>query len=200
MLGSQISNAAKNNLLDGGLKTLLPQITEKFAPKIQGISGFLKYLPAISGIIGSSIDALTTYSIAKAAQSQFLGEIIKQESFCKMQEQRIKLLINMAHIDNELAKKEEILIQKLINNSDLSEEKKSELSTLIPEPIPLKIDFSVFKEEKAYAVNMITSLISIINADGTIHPSERLYLMEIAKEVSVDKEEVTAIIESCHIK
>lgn len=138
MLGSQISGITKKKMLEGGLNTLLPKIAEKLAPKMLGTSGLLKCIPAISGIIGSSIDALTTYGIVKAAQNQFLGSIIKQESFCKMQEQRIRLLINMAHIDNELAKEEEILIQQLINNSDFSEEKNPNYQLLSQNQHPSK--------------------------------------------------------------
>ncbi|WP_018665768.1 TerB family tellurite resistance protein [Bacteroides gallinarum] len=200
LLGAQASSVAKKKMLEGGLKSLLPKIAEKLAPKMLGTSGLLKCIPVVSGVIGSSLDALITYSIVKAAQNLFLGDIIKQEFFCEIQEQRVRLLINMAHIDDELAEEERTLIQQVIDESDLSIEKKTELSMLICKSTLLKTDLSIFKEEKMYAINTIAGLASVMNADGKIHPSERLYLMEIAKEVAIDKEEVETIIESCYIK
>ena len=99
LLGVNVSLTTKKKMLEGGIENLLPKIAEKLAPKMLGTvgtSGILKCIPIISGIIGTSLDALTTYGIAKAAQELFLGEIMKEESLSKMQQERIKLLINIS--------------------------------------------------------------------------------------------------------
>lgn len=201
LLGANVSLAAKKKMLEGGIENLLPKIAEKLAPKMLGTVGtssILKCIPIISGIIGTSLDALTTYGIAKTAQELFLGEIMKEESLFKMQQERIKLLINMAHIDGELADSEKEQIQQMIDDSDFSENKKQELTVAMLDTTPVKIDFSPFKEEKVYAVNAITGLVSVMKADGKIHPSERLYLMEIARAVNISKDEIEVIIDSCN--
>lgn len=198
LLGAQVSGVAKKKMLEGGIEKFLPKIAEKLASKMLGTSGILKCIPIISGVIGTSLDALTTYGIAKAAQELFLGEIMKEESLAKMQQERIKLLINMAHVDGELADGEKELIQQMIDDSDFSEDKKQELTAALSDMTPIKIDFSPFKEEKVYAVNVITGLVSVMNADGKVHLSEKLYLMEIAKEVNISKDEIEDIIGSCN--
>lgn len=201
LLGVNVSLTTKKKMLEGGIENLLPKIAEKLAPKMLGTvgtSGILKCIPIISGIIGTSLDALTTYGIAKAAQELFLGEIMKEESLSKMQQERIKLLINMAYIDGELADSEKELIQQMIDDSGFSENKREELTVAMLDAAPIKIDFSPFKEEKVYAVNAITGLVSVMNADGKIHPSEKLYLMEIAKEINISKDEIEDIIDSCN--
>lgn len=200
-LGAKVSGAAKTKMLEGGMEKVLPKIAEKLAPKMLGTAGagsLLKCIPIISGIIGTSLDALTTYGIAKTAQELFLGEIMKEESLYRMQHERIKLLINMAHVDGELADSEIELIQQMIEDSGFSENKRQELISAMFNKEPVKIDFSPFKEEKVYAVNAITGLVSVMNADGKIHLSEKLYLMEIAKEINISKNEIEDIIASCN--
>lgn len=198
LLGSQGVSLVKKQMLKEGLPKLLPQIVAKLAPKMLGTKSISKLIPIVSGVIGTSIDTLTTYGILKTAQGLFLGDIMQQEALTNMQEQRIRLLINMAHVDNELAEEEKELILQMINDSDFSEDKKQELASTISETTPLKIDFSPFKEERVYAINIMTSLVSVMNADGKIHLSEKLYLMEIAKELNISKDEIEIIIDSCN--
>lgn len=197
MLGSQLSSVAKKKLLDGGLKVILPKVAKQLAPKMLGTSGLLKCIPAVSSIIGSSLDALTTYSILKIAQGLFLDEIISQESFSTMQEQRIRILINMAYVDTELSNEERSNIEQLILSSDFSDEKKKLLMGFLSNPQRLNVDFSIFKKEKTYAENLIAGLVSIMNADGKVCAEEESYLMEVANEVGLDKKEIAAILKSC---
>ena len=59
---------------------------------------------------------------------------------------------------------------------------------------------TLFRKEKFYGVNLMTGLLSIALADGFIHPAEKIYLEEIAKELHISTDEFSSILETCHIK
>ena len=143
-----------------------------------------------------------THAIAKVAKQTFLKTTIKCESFVRMEEERIKLLINMGIVDMYFCNEEKTLILEIIKNSSIPDSKKDVLCRDI-ENSPSKlysIDYTLFRKEKFYGVNLMTGLLSIALADGFIHPAEKIYLEEIAKELHISTDEFSSILETCHIK
>ena len=190
LTGSSMSK----DMMKNSIPTIMKYVAEKLAPKMLGTGALTKSLPFVSGFIGTSIDAITTYGIAKLAQSEFLGDVIEKEAICKMQEQRIKLLINMAHVDNDLSDEEKQMLLSIINEADVPDCKKEELLSHIDDLSPLKIDFAPLKADKNLSNNIIIGLVEMLKADGRIAPEEKAYLQSTAKSLGLSCHEINSLL------
>ena len=197
----KIIGAGALGVMKEGSKSIMKKLIPQFTSQIT-IKGGIKVVPILSGIVGTSVDVLMTHAIAKVAKQTFLKTTIKCESFVRMEEERIKLLINMGIVDMYFCNEEKTLILEIITNSSIPDSKKDVFCRDI-ENSPSKlysIDYTLFRKEKFYGVNLMTGLLSIALADGFIHPAEKIYLEEIAKELHISTDEFSSILETCHIK
>ena len=197
----KIIGAGALGVMKEGSKSIMKKLIPQFTSQIT-IKGGIKVVPILSGIVGTSVDVLMTHAIAKVAKQTFLKTTIECESFVRMEEERIKLLINMGIVDMYFCNEEKTLILEIIKNSSIPDSKKDVFCRDI-ENSPSKlysIDYTLFRKEKFYGVNLMTGLLSIALADGFIHPAEKIYLEEIAKELHISTDEFSSILETCHIK
>lgn len=197
----KIIGAGALGVMKEGSKSIMKKLIPQFTSQIT-IKGGIKVVPILSGIVGTSVDVLMTHAIAKVAKQTFLKTTIECESFVRMEEERIKLLINMGIVDMYFCNEEKILILEIIKNSSIPDSKKDVFYRDI-ENSPSKlysIDYTLFRKEKFYGVNLMTGLLSVALADGFIHPAEKIYLEEIAKELHISTDEFSSILETCHIK
>ena len=114
-----------------------------------------------------------THAIAKVAKQTFLKTTIECESFVRMEEERIKLLINMGIVDMYFCNEEKTLILEIIKNSSIPDSKKDVFCRDI-ENSPSKlysIDYTLFRKEKFYGVNLMTGLLSIALAYSSNCPN-----------------------------
>ena len=69
----------------------------KFGQK--GLVNIHKAIPVLGGVVGGTVDAMSTYAIAKAAKALFLNEIIDFEKQEQIEIAKAKLILNMALVD-----------------------------------------------------------------------------------------------------
>ena len=75
----------------------------------------------MGGVVGGSIDALSTYSIAKAAKALFLNDIIDFEKQEEIETAKIRLVINMALVDGVYSAEESEMLKILVQSMNLSD-------------------------------------------------------------------------------
>ena len=190
-LASKLTATAINQISESALARINQAVGFVLVSKF-GTTGVLsvgKVVPFIGGLVGGTLDVLTTNVIANAAKKMFLGEAIERELLTELEVLRIQALINMAKVDGEMSEEEKEVIETLIYHSDLPEEEKSALSELMDKSELVKIDFSPFKKNQAYAYSLVNSLVSLIWADKKMQTAEKMYLMKIAKEIGIPAKE-----------
>jgi len=79
----------------------------KFGQK--GLVNIHKAIPVLGGVVGGTVDAMSTYAIAKAAKALFLNEIIDLEKQEQIEIAKAKLVLNMALVDGDFSQDEEEL-------------------------------------------------------------------------------------------
>lgn len=163
-----------------------------------GILNMSKIVPIVGGLVGGTIDLLTTNAIANTAKKIFLGNTIEKERLDEFEVLRIKALINMAKIDGHVANEEQELILEIIENSSIAEDEKQKLCSLMNDRKMIDIDLTLFKKNELYGFSLLNSLISVIVVDHKIQPAERLYLKKIAKEIGVSADNISEILNSCN--
>lgn len=103
---------------------------------------------------------------------------------------RLKILTNLAKIDGELHDNEVEFISELIEKSEISQSEK----TVIIERLSSKDKDITGIDEIAKspddAVGLISDMIALANRDNNLHPSEKLYIKQIAKMLGISEEDI----------
>ena len=153
----------------------------KFGQK--GLVNIHKAIPVVGGVVGGSIDALSTYSIAKAAKALFLNDIIDFEKQEEIETAKIRLVINMALVDGVYSAEESEMLKILVQSMKLSDKSRTMLFAEIESPKQQKVDLSVFKDDMMNSTTLMAALAQLAKADGTLHPAEKLYLQSLGHEL-----------------
>lgn len=139
----------------------------------------------MGGVVGGTVDAMSTYAIAKAAKALFLNEIIdfeKQEQI-EIEIAKAKLVLNMALVDGDFSQDEENLLKVLVGDMNISDKNRILLFAEIDNPKQQKVDLNIFKDDLMNATTLLSGLAQLAKADGTLHPAEKLYLHTLGKEL-----------------
>lgn len=108
---------------------------------------------------------------------------------------KIQACMNMAKIDNDFCQEERDFIKEQLEQSkELTDSDKEELKQQVESNELVTIDLSILKNSDLYAFTFIELLISIIKIDGRVAPSEKLYLMKLAKELDINKEDIEGLL------
>lgn len=103
---------------------------------------------------------------------------------------RLKILTNLARIDGKLHDNEFEFITDLIKNSEISESEK----TAIIERLTSKDNDITGIDQIAKSpddiVGLISDMIALANRDNNLHPSEKIYIKQIAKMLGVSEEDI----------
>lgn len=153
----------------------------KFGQK--GLVNIHKAIPVVGGVVGGSIDALSTYSIAKAAKVLFLNDIIDFEKQEEIEIAKIRLVINMALVDGVYSAEESEMLKVLVQGMNLSDKSRTMLFAEIESPKQKKVDLGVFKDDMMSSTTLMAVLAQLAKADGTLHPAEKLYLHSLGHEL-----------------
>ena len=165
----------------------------KFGQK--GLVNIHKAIPVVGGVVGGSIDALSTYSIAKAAKALFLNDIIDFEKQEEIEIAKIRLVINMALVDGAYTEDESEMLKVLVQGMNLSDKSRTLLFAEIENPKQKKVDLSVFKDDMMSSTTLMAVLTQLAKADGTLHPAEKLYLQSLGHELGYADEDLKLLTE-----
>ncbi len=165
----------------------------KFGQK--GLVNIHKAIPVLGGVVGGSIDALSTYSIAKAVKALFLNDIIDFEKQEEIEIAKIRLVINMALVDGAYSAEESEMLKILIQGMNLSDKSRTMLFAEIENPKQKKVDLSVFKDDIMSSTTLMAVLAQLAKADGSLHPAEKLYLQSLGHELGYADEDLKLLTE-----
>ncbi|MBQ4442795.1 MAG: TerB family tellurite resistance protein [Bacteroidales bacterium] len=153
----------------------------KFGQK--GLVNIHKAIPVLGGVVGGTVDAMSTYAIAKAAKALFLNEIIDFEKQEQIEIAKAKLILNMALVDGDFSQDEEELLKVLVGSMNISDKNRTLLFAEIDNPKQQKVDLALFKDDLMNATTLLSGMAQLAKADGTLHPAEKLYLHTLGKEL-----------------
>ena len=157
------------------------KLVTKFGEK--GLINLAKAIPVLGGVIGGTVDAFSTYAIAKTAKALFLDDAIDFEQQERIEVDKMRLLMNMAIIDGEYDEKEAGLLKMIAGSLNISEKSQAMLASEIDNPKMQKVDLSQFKGDKVNSTSLISGLSQMAKYDGKIEPIEKMYISSIASEL-----------------
>ncbi len=161
-----------------------------------GLLNLHKAIPVIGGIVGGSIDAFSTYAIAKAAKALFLNEIIEFEKQEQLEANKVRLLINLLQIDsNDKYNEKKELIRTILFKIDVSDKVRNELLNDIECPKKFNVDLEPFKNDLMLSSTTLYALYQVASL-GDISPVETIYIKQLAKKMECPDEIVNDILQS----
>lgn len=164
----------------------------KFGEK--GLVNLHKAIPVLGGLIGGSVDAFSTYAIAKAAKALFLDDIIEVEKQELLEIAKVHLLINLARIDNDYTEDEKMVIRTIADELNISDKAKSLLLNDIEHPKKFVVDMEPFKEDLMLSSSTLCALAQIA-AIGGISPVEQMYINQLGLQMGCDATTIRLILQ-----
>ena len=165
----------------------------KFGQK--GLVNIHKAIPVLGGVVGGTVDAMSTYAIAKAAKALFLNEIIDFEKQEQIEIAKAKLVLNMALVDGDFSQDEENLLKVLVGGMNISDKSRTLLFAEIDNQKQQKVDLNIFKDDLMNATTLLSGLAQLAKADGTLHPAEKLYIQTLGRELGYTDDAMMMLVE-----
>lgn len=159
-----------------------------------GLVNIHKAIPILGGVVGGTVDALSTYAIAKAAKALFLNEIIDFEKQEQIEIAKVRLVINMALVDGVYSQEEADVLRTLVSALNISPKAQTILLSEIEHPKQQKIDLAPFKDDIMYSSTLLAGLTQLVMADGVLHPAEKIYLYSIGRELGYSDAAINEIL------
>lgn len=209
LLGSQAGNVLSKTASQFAIKfgmaslkklpgTVLTKINQRVGFRLltkfgeKGLVNIHKLIPIIGGIVGGTIDALSTYAIAQAAKAFFLDDIINFEKQEKIEATKIHLLINLAQVDNNYDVEEKFLIKSIIEGLNISPQVRKSLLHDVEHPKRFEVDLTPFKEDLVLSSLTLHVLCQVANIGG-ITPVEKIYINQIGKQMGCDENTINLL-------
>ena len=182
--------------------------------------GVGKIIPIIGGVISGGLTLLTFRPCAKRLQKTLQEEmeffyksmnmdgteiqtkdrtqddeyipfemVDSSEPF-NSEEQIILVLISIAHIDKSITQKEREYINKKIEETDLPDERKSELSTYLQTGNVPMISLKQFKDNDMEGIHLLSEAIELLKLDNRFTLGEKMYIKKIGKELGFTSDDI----------
>jgi uncharacterized tellurite resistance protein B-like protein len=189
------------------------RLVTKFGTK--GVVNLGKAIPLVGGVIGGSIDALSTNKIGNVARDCFVapqqntdmsienGEDRKQiisEMSCDSQIMNAELIklysyLNLLKIDGKITDEEVELLEAFINESDLSNDEKMEIIGKISNTSIINVDYSSLKNDMEQSIILLNNLVALSKSDGQIHPTEKMFIKNVGRQLGLPDQDVIDLIQ-----
>lgn len=168
------------------ITSVAARLTAKNAPKDFDIHK----IPFLSGLVGNSLDAISSYGIANAAKSLFLHDYKEQERTERMEIARVHALINMALVDGQYDEVEKSVILPLVSALSISEQSKKLLLQEVDYPVKREVDYALFRGDALCSDSLLGSLVEVATADKQVSPAEKLYLQDVGAELGYSENQL----------
>lgn len=181
------------------------RLVTKFGSK--GAVNIVKILPVFGGIVGGSINAITTNAIGNYARTTFIktkDQVPDAEQFIdfmnfKEDSPNLELLkfysyLNIIKIDGVKSPEEYQIFENLIDNSMLSKALKMELLEKLNSNEIIEVDYSLFENYEEQSLDLLRNLILISRSDNELHFTEKMYIKDIGEQLNYTKHDIEKLI------
>lgn len=204
-VGKNLLKSLPGKVLTNINKTVGIRLVTKFGTK--GVVNAVKILPVVGGVIGGSINAISTNTVGNIARNTFIKtntESPTADQFMDVMEEiddtpNIELLkfysyLNIIKVDGNKRNEEFELFDNLISNSFLDDNLRMELIQKLHSKETDKVDYSQFKDYPEQSIQLLMNLILIAKCDNDLHIAEKMFIKNIAKQLGYSAEDIESLI------
>ena len=149
----------------------------------------------LNGLFSTTIDVVTAHGLCKKAQSVFLEDLIEYEEMVRFERLRLKLLVNLLIIDSDISEEDNDLINLLVLESALNDSDKELLLKSLSTKETLKVEISTMEIDYAMALNLLMSIIKLLQINGSMSQIQILYLKKMGSNMGVISGDIDLLIQ-----
>lgn len=120
-------------------------------------------------------------------------EVQEKKEEISLEKTKIEILINLMKIDGKIDDEEVKLIERFLEQTDLSSDDKIELIGKLNDKSKIKIDYTPFKEDKEEALQLLIDLIALAKCDEQFHITEKMFIKEVSKNLGFDESDLAEL-------
>ena len=195
----------QSNLLDSPATVLQDKATDlgKGIVEKNLKKSLVKFIPVGGAVIMATWAKMSTTKIAKASKTFFddnenfedVKKALPQSLENQLVIEKIKAMVNLMEANGSIHEEEMAFVAPVIANSEIPDGAKAyllqESETLGSE---LKIQFDLFSAYPEEVDTLMMELCLLAKRDGTVHPEQKRYLLQVADKVKFDKKELEEIL------
>ena len=166
-------------------------------------SSLVKFIPVGGSLVMAIWAKTSTNKIAKASSTFFddnehfedVKKALPASMKSKLLGEKIKAMINLMEANGDIHESEIKFIAPVIENADIPDSQKAHLLDEASQTgSNLEVELSLFQAYPEEVQNLVMELCILAKRDGTVHPAQRRYLMEIIETLEFDEKEMEELL------
>jgi uncharacterized tellurite resistance protein B-like protein/uncharacterized protein (DUF697 family) len=109
---------------------------------------------------------------------------------------RVQTLINLIKVDGTIKAEEREYIQTIIDNADLTESERADLTQAIDKSGKFVVDYSTFASSPDDAIGLLVDMVTLAKRDGTFHIAEKMFVKQVGKLTGFSDNDIDEIMET----
>jgi len=94
---------------------------------------------------------------------------------------KVQVLINLIKVDGIISAEEREYVKTIIDNADLTDSEKVDLTQTIDKSEKFVVDYSAFANSPDNAIGLLVDMVTLAKRDGTFHITEKIFIKQIGK-------------------
>ena len=205
MHGSKILiKRASLRVMQQMIKGLAGSVTQKLLKSMVA-----KWLPILGAVALATWTKFTTAHVGKKASELFEKEIEYDENIeitdigddstiedkitpesISIEKAKILCLISLIKVDGQIRNEEIEFVKPFIEGLDIPEAQRNELLNLALNKEKVSFNIDIFKNNHKEAIPLLVDMIALAKRNNEFHPTEQMYIKQIAKELNFSDEEI----------
>ena len=106
---------------------------------------------------------------------------------------KVQTLVNLMKVDGTIKSEEREYVQAIINNADLTESERADLTQAIDKSGKFAVDYSAFASSPDDAIGLLVDMVTLAKRDGTFHITEKMFVKQAGKLLGFSENDIDEI-------
>lgn len=103
---------------------------------------------------------------------------------------KVQTLVNLLKVDGTIKVEELEYLQTIIDNADLTESEKQDLTQSVENNGKFVVDYSAFASSPDDAIGLLVDMVTLAKRDGTFHITEKMFIKQVGKLLGFSDDDV----------
>jgi len=109
---------------------------------------------------------------------------------------KVQTLVNLMKVDGAINAEEREYVQTIIDNADLTESERADLTQAIDKSGKFVVDYSAFASSPDDAIGLLVDMVALAKRDGSFHITEKMFVKQIGKLLGFSDSDIDETMET----
>jgi len=106
---------------------------------------------------------------------------------------KVQTLVNLMKVDGAINAEEREYVQTIIDNADLTESERADLTQAIDKSGKFVVDYSAFASSPDDAIGLLVDMVALAKRDGSFHITEKMFIKQVGKLLGFSDNDIDEI-------